>query len=215
MNLKKKILVGYGVALTLMGLVVTWAILNLWSLGQTTDAILHDYYRSILAVENMQDALARQDSGMLLMFMGDIDRGISQYRDNEKLFLEAVERAQKSITVLGEAEVVVKIEKLYDRYRDQFLLLTGVPEHNGSKYALTLETYNQIIFPIFSRLRATCMELRNMNEQTMYTVSEKAGKIARRAIWSTIFVASTASLARPYIQPGFCGKTGAAIAVLC
>lgn len=194
MNLKKKIVVGYGVALTLMGLVVTWAILNLWSLGQTTDAILHDYYNSILAVENMQDALTRQDSGMLLMFIGDTDRGLSQYRDNERLFLKALERAKKSITVQGEAEVVVNIEKLYGRYRDQFLLLTGGPEQNGSKYALTLETYNEVIFPIFNQLRTTCMELRNMNEQTMYTVSEKAGKIARRAIWSTLFVASAASL---------------------
>ncbi len=194
MNLKKKILVGYGVALTLMGLVVTWAILNLWSLGRTTDAILHDYYRSILAVEKMQDALARQDSGMLLMFMGDIDRGIDQYHNNETLFLEALEQARKSITVQGEAEVIVNIEKLYGRYRDLFLLLTGVPEQNGAKYALTLETYNNIISPIFSQVRATCIKLRNMNEQTMYTVSDTAGKIAKRAIWSTIFVASTASI---------------------
>jgi len=95
MNLKKKILVGYGVALTLMGLVVTWAILNLWSLGQTTDAILHDYYRSILAVENMQDALGKQDSGILLMLMGDFEKGITQYRENEILFLKGLDRAKK------------------------------------------------------------------------------------------------------------------------
>ena len=71
MNLKKKILIGYGVAFSLMGLVVAWAIINLWSLGKTTDTILRDYYRSILAVENMLDALGRQDSGILLMVMGD------------------------------------------------------------------------------------------------------------------------------------------------
>lgn len=194
MNLKKKILVGYGVALTLMGLVVTWAILNLWSLGQTTDAILHNYYRSILAVENMQDALAKQDSGMLLMFIGDIGRGKAQYHDNEKQFLAALELAKKSITVLGEADVVITIEKLYATYREQFLLLTGAPDSGGPQYALTLATYNQVIFPIFSQLRATCMQLRDMNEQTMYTVSEQAGKISRRAIWSTLFVASVASI---------------------
>ncbi len=194
MNLKKKILVGYGVALTLMGLVVTWAILNLWSLGQTTDAILHDYYRSILAVENMQDALARQDSGMLLMFLGDFDKGIAQYRDNDILFLEGLARAKKSITVLGESEVVRDIEKMYSDYRNKFILITGVQGQKKPSYTLTLETYNNIIFPVFSQVRATCMKLRNMNEQTMYTVSEKAGKISRRAIWSTLFVASTASI---------------------
>jgi len=83
MNLKKKILIGYGVAFSLMGLVVAWAIINLWSLGKTTDAILRDYYRSILAVENMLDALGRQDSGILLMVMGDTAKGMVQYRENE------------------------------------------------------------------------------------------------------------------------------------
>ena len=64
MNLKKKILIGYGVAFSLMGLVVAWAIINLWSLGKTTDAILRDYYRSINAVEKMLDALARLPSNL-------------------------------------------------------------------------------------------------------------------------------------------------------
>ena len=181
-------------ALTLMGLVVTWAILNLWSLGQTTDAILHDYYRSILAVENMQDALARQDSGILRIFLGDVAKGITQYSDNEMLFLEGLERAKKSITVQGESEVVLDIEKLYSDYRKQFIFLTGTQGQKKLTSALTLESYNKNIFPIFSQVRATCMKLRNMNEKTMYTVSEKAGKIARRAIWSTLFVASTASI---------------------
>ena len=68
MTLKKKILVGYGVAFALMGLVVAWAVVNLVSLGKATDAILSENYRSILAAENMVDALERQDSGILLMF---------------------------------------------------------------------------------------------------------------------------------------------------
>jgi NtrC-family two-component system sensor histidine kinase KinB len=194
MNLKKKILVGYGVAFTLMGLVVTWAILNLWSLGQTTDAILHDYYRSILAVEDMQDALARQDSAILLMFIGDIDKGVTQYRDNEILFMEGLDRAKKSITVQGESEVVLTIEKLYRDYHRQFAILTNNNRQGGPAYALTLETYNNFIFPVFNQVRTTCLKLRNMNEKTMYTVSEKAGKIARRAIWSTLLVASAASV---------------------
>ncbi len=71
MTLKKKILIGYGVAFALMGLVVAWAVINLVSLGRATDAILSENYRSILAAENMVDALERQDSGILLMFLGD------------------------------------------------------------------------------------------------------------------------------------------------
>lgn len=195
MNLKKKILVGYGVAFTLMGLVVTWAILNLWSLGQTTDAILHNYYRSILAVESMQDALGKQDSGILIMFMGDIERGTAQYQDNEILFQEGLDRAKKSIAVQGESELVLKIEKLHNEYHNQFILITSGRDQSQPIDPLRLETYTKTILPIFNKVAATCLELRDMNEKTMYTVSEQAGKVARRAIWSTIFVASIASIA--------------------
>ena len=99
MTLKKKLLVGYGVAFALMGLVVAWAVMNLVSLGKATDAILRENYRSILAAENMIDALERQDSGMLLIFLSEPEKGISQFRENEAIFLEWLARAKDNITI--------------------------------------------------------------------------------------------------------------------
>ncbi len=52
--------------LILMGLILIWAFLNLWSLCQASDAILRENYRSILAAENMVYAIERQDSAILL-----------------------------------------------------------------------------------------------------------------------------------------------------
>src|SRR4030042_2711893 len=120
MTLKKKILVGYGVAFALMGLVVAWAVTNLVSLGKATDAILSENYRSILAAENMVDALERQDSGMLLMFLGDAEKGIAQFRENEAVFLDWLARARDNITITGEVELVRSIEAYYAEYRHQF-----------------------------------------------------------------------------------------------
>lgn len=60
MTLKKKILTGYGVAFTLMGLVVACSVANLVSLGKASDAILSENYRSILAAQNMVDALLKK-----------------------------------------------------------------------------------------------------------------------------------------------------------
>jgi NtrC-family two-component system sensor histidine kinase KinB len=83
MALKKKILIGYGVAFVVMGWVVVWAVANLVSLGQASNAILRENYWSILAAENMVDALERQDSTILLLFLGDPAKGIAQFRENE------------------------------------------------------------------------------------------------------------------------------------
>jgi two-component system, NtrC family, sensor histidine kinase KinB len=194
MNLKKKILTGYGFTFTLMGLVATWAIINLWLLGKTTDVILRDYYRSILAVENMMDALGRQDSGLLLIIMGDSEKGSAQYLENEVLFLKWLHRSKDSIAVEGEAQVIHTIEEYYSTYQRQFIQVVNQETTEKASLPLTLETYKDSILPVFNKVKATCLELRTMNEKTMYAVSEKSRKVAQHAIWSTVLIASAASI---------------------
>ena len=190
MTLKAKIMIGYCVVFALMGLVVAWAVTNLVFLGNATDDILNENYRSIIAAENMVDALERQDSAILIIFLGDIRKGISQFRENEAIFLEWLARAKDNITVEGETELVQSIEPEYSVYRERFSTLTdlGALERLYSDPA----NYHQSIYPIFDRLRQACISLRNLNEETMYTASLKAGNMAGRAIWSTVTVALSA-----------------------
>jgi len=190
MTLKRKILTGYGVSFVLMGLVVVWAIANLIALGRATDAILSENYRSILAAENMIDALERQDSGVLLTFLGDDGEGIAQYRENEAVFLEWLARAKDNVTVRGEADLVGSIEADYGAYRKLFSALGG--PRGAEAAAGPGVRYQQAIHPIFAKVRQACMDLRNLNERTMYAASVRAGDVARRAIWSTALVAALA-----------------------
>ena len=192
MTLKKKMLIGYGFAFALMGLVVAWAISNLVSLGKATDAILSENYRSILAAENMVDVLERQDSGVLLMFLGDLEKGIGQFRENEAVFLEWLSRAKDNITIKGEAELVQSIEAEYQNFRQQFSTLTELRDTAETSQQLHLSTYQNSVHPLFEKVRAACVELRHLNEETMYEASVRAGKVARRAIWSTAVVAASA-----------------------
>jgi len=192
MTLKKKILIGYGVAFALMGIVVVWAIANLVSLGRATDAILSENYRSILAAENMVDALERQDSGVLLIFLNDTEKGITQFRENEAIFLEWLARAKDNVTIQGEAELVQAIEADYATYRKQFSAFTDLRGAAGATLSPTY--YQETIYPLFIKVREACIDLRNLNEQTMYAASVRAGNVARRAIWSTGFVAASALL---------------------
>jgi two-component system, NtrC family, sensor histidine kinase KinB len=192
MGLKKKILLGYGVAFALMGLVVVWAVVNLVSLGKATDAILRENYWSILAAENMVGELERQDSGMLLMFLGDTRKGISQFRESEAVFLQWLARAKDNITVPGEAELVQSLEGDYARYRHQFSALTDVREPDKLPSDHSLNTYQELIYPLFAKVREACVRLRTLNEETMYAASIRADHVARRAIWSTTLVSASA-----------------------
>jgi NtrC-family two-component system sensor histidine kinase KinB len=192
MMLKKKILVGYGVAFALMGLVVAWGVANLVSLGKASDAILRENYRSILAAENMVDALERQDSAILLMLWGDTEKGISQFRESEAMFLQWLARAKDNITIQGEAELVQSIEANYTKYREQFSRLTDFRGAEKPPSESPRRTYQESVYPLFARVREACVQLRNLNEETMYTASVRAGQVAKRAIWSTVLVAASA-----------------------
>lgn len=190
MTLKKKILVGYGAAFVLMGLVVAWSVINIVSLGKATDAILSENYRSILAAENMVDALERQDSGVLLALLGDRDNGTAQFRNYEAEFWEWLARAKDNITVPGEAKLVSSIESGYRTYRSSVSAL--VDSRNSSVKGQLPDHYQRDILPNFEMVRKTCIDLRNLNEKTMYNASLRAGEVARNAIWSTLLVAGAA-----------------------
>jgi len=192
MTLKKKILIGYGVAFALMGLVIAWAVTNLISLGKATDAILSENYRSILAAENMVDALERQDSGILIMFLGADERGIDQFRKSEKMFLEWLARAKDNTTIQGESELVQSIETYYSEYLQQFSRLTDLRNAAQNSHRGYLTTYQDSVHPLFTKVREACIELRYLNEKTMYGASVRANHVAKRAIWSTVLVAASA-----------------------
>jgi NtrC-family two-component system sensor histidine kinase KinB len=192
MTLKTKILIGYGVAFVLMGSAIAWAVSNLISLGKATDAILHENYRSILAAENMVDALERQDSGILIMFLGAGEKGIVLFRESEKVFLEWLARAKDNTTIPGEGDLIRSIETDYSKYRQQFSRLTDLHHPMISSHSPPLTVYQELVHPIFARVRVACVKLRRLNEETMYAASVRAGKVANRAIWSTVLVAAWA-----------------------
>jgi NtrC-family two-component system sensor histidine kinase KinB len=190
--MKKKIIFGYGILFVLMALVVAWAVTNLVSLGKASDAILRENYRSILAAENMVDALERQDSGILLMFLGDAEKGTSQFRENEAIFFEWLARAKDNVTIKGEAELVQSIEADYAKYRRQFSGLTDLRDTANPSSQLHLSSYQESVYPLFAQVRKACVGLRHLNEETMYAASVRAGQVAKHAIWSTVLVAALA-----------------------
>lgn len=192
MSLKQKILLGYAVAISLMGLVVTWAMINLWSFGQATDIILRDYYRSINAVEKMLDALARQDVGMLNLFIGETAEGQANLDESDTLFLEWLERSRESIAVVGEKEAISAIKLDYQEYRTRLAAI--VTPASESDTAPSPKSYKEAILPYYSKVKEGCLALRAMNEKTMYAASEEAREEAKRVIYAKASLALIAAM---------------------
>ena len=188
-SLRKKIFIGYGIALALMIFVFIWALVHLLNLGQASDAILRENYKSILAAENMVYAIERQDSATLLLLLGYEEQGWEQFRENESLFYQWLARAKDNITIEGEERIVSTIEKEYSTYLSHIAELKPVYKSSLQK---TATFYHETILPSFNLVRNSCIRLREINQETMFKASERARHVAKRAIWSMVIIGSAA-----------------------
>ena len=186
MNLKSKILLGYGLSLALIVLVGGWGITNLRRLGKASEAILKENYNSILAAENTIEALERQDSAILLFLLENRDRGSQQFQQNQIEFLKWLGRAEGNITISGEAEIINSIEEAYQDYLTAFFRLQ---QQNNP----TTEEYYETIIPIFEQIRDRSTRLRNINQEAMQAASINAQQISNQAIWSMAIAGTTAA----------------------
>jgi NtrC-family two-component system sensor histidine kinase KinB len=188
-TLRKRILIGYGIALALMAVVVVWAVVNLVGLGQAGDAILRENYKSILAAENMVGAIERQDSATLLVMLDYGEEGLRQFRENENQFLQWLGRAKDNVTISGEADIVASIESGYSAYLVDFSRLRQVRVSSPQQAGVF---YHETVLPSFRHVRDEVERLRQINQNTMFIASRRAETVARTAIWSTVAVAAAA-----------------------
>ena len=186
MTLRRKILLGFGIALCLVLIVLTWAVINLVRLGSASDSILRENYKSIIAAEVMINAMERQDSASLLLTLGFAEEADSQFSAFEAEFLRSLARAADNITVEGEAGIIARIDSGYQRYLQAFDELSDLT--GSSTTATAADYYQETVLPLFTEIRSSCEALRDLNQSTAYTASAHASGVARRAIWSTLVV---------------------------
>jgi len=185
MTLRRRILIGYGAGLGLLAVLLAWAVVNLVSLGQASDAILRENYKSILAAENMIDAIERQDSATLLAVLGYQGEGLQQFRENENHFLQWLGRAKDNVTIPGEAEIISAIEAGYSAYLVNF---SQLPQPERSDPEQASQFYHDTVWPSFQVVRDNCVCLREINQDTMFAASKRAEHVAHTAILSTATV---------------------------
>ena len=207
MKLKTKILIGYGFTLALLILVCGWGITNLRRLGKASEAILQENYRSILAAENMIDAIERQDSAILLFLLANQQQGKEQFINNEIVFLQWLGRAKDNVTITGEEQ---KLDVLEKYYQDYLAAADQIQEQNINQVEDPSTSYYEVVFPKFNLVRQACIDLRELNQQTMVAASGEAQKVSNQAMWSVAIAGGAAAavglafslfLSRRLVQP--------------
>lgn len=175
-SFRSRILLGYGAAILVIALGGAWAVANLLTLGQTSEFILRENYKTILAAESMINALERQDSILLAMLLRIAPHGPEEYLAQEAEFQQWLGRAKGNISLPGEKEALERIETSHAKWA----VLAGQVQTSGDS-----DLYRQQVYPLTLEIRDACTRLREINQQVMYMVSDSARNLARTTVWRT------------------------------
>jgi two-component system, NtrC family, sensor histidine kinase KinB len=110
------------------------------------------------------------------------------------------------MTIPGESEQIQALEGDYANYLQQFSDPTELLASQRSLHESPLSVYQELVYPLFARVREACIQLRNLNEETMYSASVRAGWVASRAIWSTVLVVASAMIIALFFSIWLAGR---------
>ena len=116
MLLKTKLLLAQlplALALLVLGAV---AVATIGQLGSSSERILQDNYRSVLAAQRMKEAIERMDSAALFMALGRREEGKQLALRNRKVFEEELAVQIKNITEKGEQEASEALSARWQNY---------------------------------------------------------------------------------------------------
>jgi two-component system, NtrC family, sensor histidine kinase KinB len=186
MTLRQKLLLAQaplGAAVALLGLV---AALTIASLGERTDEILRENYRSVLAMQRIKESLERMDSAALFLVAGQRERGLAQVRRHRPHLEAELLVEEGNITEPGEAAAAARLRRAWTDYQARFDQFTALPAASADFYFRQLE-------PLFLEIKQAADAILDMNQDAMVRKSDRARQAARQ-MDALVIIAALAAL---------------------
>jgi signal transduction histidine kinase len=177
LGLPTKLTLGFVALLAILLAVGVESISLLDRLGGAIDVILRENYKSVIACEQMKEALERMDSGALFALAGEEPQGRSLAAQSQPRFDGALKTELGNITLPGEGERAARLQQLYGAYVPvlQQVLDPGVP------VAQRRSLYFQRLYPTFQQIKQTADEILRLNERNMVEANDRARGVAAGA----------------------------------
>ena len=170
LGIRQKLSLGFGGLLVIVLIIGVQSIIQLTRLGASIDVILRENYRSVIACQDMKEALERMDSGILFTLLGYSQQGTELTRKNEFVFENALQTELNNITLPGEGEKAAHVQELFRRYRK--ILKTA--EDSETPPAERQKIYFTQLLPLFQEIKATAGQILDMNQQNMSDANDWA-----------------------------------------
>lgn len=188
MTLRVKLLLAQtplAVALAVVGVLATATVS---SLGRNSDAILKDNYRSVLAIQRMQEAIERMQDGAALLLLSGPTEATARAAVQRQRFESELRVQEGNITEPGELEATQNLRKLWTAYQAGFDQLRQLGEP-----AATRAFFFDNLDPTFGAVKQATESILALNQDAMVQKSERARREADR-MNSVMLLGSVAAL---------------------
>jgi PAS domain S-box-containing protein len=176
LSLRQKLLLGFGGLLLIILIGGVQSIIQFRYLGQSIDVILKENYHSVVACQDMKEALERMNSGVLFTFLGYQQLGNKQIKNNEAAFEKALHIELHNITVPGEGEKAIILQALFTSYKVKIHDLQKQSQSGSAR-----RVYFDEILPLFQQVKNTADDILQMNQRNMNEANDRARKDAASA----------------------------------
>jgi signal transduction histidine kinase/HAMP domain-containing protein len=177
LGLRQKISLGFGALLVIIIVIGTQSILHLSRLGASIDVILRENYRSVIACQEMKEALERIDSGILFVLLGHAREGGELIRDNQAAFEKSLQVELSNITLPAEGEKAARLRDLFRQYQAR---LAGVVD-SDRPVDLRNQAYFTELLPLFGQIKNRADDILQLNQQNMSDANDRARRSAASA----------------------------------
>jgi signal transduction histidine kinase len=199
-------MVGLAPLLALMMGLGVWAIIMFSDLGHKVDLILRENYRSVLAAQNMKEALERMDSAALFAIGGHEDLARPQFAEFQPIFEKNLKIEQNNVTLPGEQQMADNLTRFYAAYLKLSDRFYALPPNSSERTQL----YFTELLPTFKVIKREADLVLDVNQRNMEAEDERALKAAawsiRLMVLVLMVVAAAASgvavlLSRSILEP--------------
>ncbi|MFB0515717.1 MAG: MCP four helix bundle domain-containing protein [Candidatus Neomarinimicrobiota bacterium] len=176
MRLRIKILSGFLILILMLAIAGVWSIYKLGDIGLSVTRLLEDNYKSIEAGKVMLESLEREDSGVLLLAMGQWERGRTIIEEADSTFHRAYRIASSNITEAEETQILASIMAQYNSYHTVFERpIVGTDKEGDIRW------YFEQAHASFQTCKNIVSELIALNDEVMFETANDLRNRAHRA----------------------------------
>jgi len=176
-GLRAKLALGFVGLLAILVAVGVESISLLSELGGSIDVILRENYASVIACEQMKEALERLDSGALFALAGEAQQGRALAAEHRPRFAAALQTELHNITLPGEGPRAEHLKQLYESYGPVLERVLAAETPAAERHDL----YFSKLYPTFQQIKSTADEILLMNQQNMVAANNQARALAAAA----------------------------------